>query len=252
MHGVLGISDTLAPMKLVKLLANLGYGSRKDAEKLILSGAVTDADGKAYGKKDSVDPEQVRVLGEALDPLAPLVIVINKPEGFTCSTEDPGETVYDLLPPRFSDRNPGLNPVGRLDKDTTGMLLMSDDGKFLHQVIHPKSGCLKVYHVWLDRPLEGNEGEVFGSGELVLESDTKPLLAAGFEAIGEKQALVTLHEGRYHQVRRMFAAVGNQVLGLRRISTGGFKLPEELAEGEWRMVSEAEIEELFGRAMHSP
>lgn len=233
-------------MKLIRLLANLGYGSRKEADRLIRSGAVTDSAGKPFGPKDAAEPSEVRVNGEALDPAAPLVIVMHKPAGFTCSTEDPGETIYDLLPPRFSRRNPGLNPVGRLDKDTTGMLLMSDDGKFLHQVIHPKSGCLKVYHATLDRPLEGNEAEIFGSGEFLLESDPKPLLPAGFEALGEKEALVTLHEGRYHQVRRMFAAVGNHVLGLKRISIGGFSLPEELAEGEWRAVSEREIAMLFG------
>jgi 16S rRNA pseudouridine516 synthase len=232
-------------MKLVKLLANLGYGSRKEAEKLIKGGVVTDADGKVLGTKDFPGVENVRVLGEVLDPFAPLVIVMNKPDGYTCSTDDPGETVYDLLPPRFSKRNPGLNTVGRLDKDTTGMLLMTDDGKFLHQVIHPKSGCLKVYHALLDRPLTGGEGETFGSGELLLESDAKPLLPAGFEALGEKEALVTLHEGRYHQVRRMFAAVGNHVVSLKRISIGGFKLPEELEEGEWRVVSEEEKALLF-------
>jgi 16S rRNA pseudouridine516 synthase len=232
-------------MKLVKLLANLGYGSRKEAEKLIKGGVVTDADGNVLGTKDFPGVENVRVLGEVLDPGAPLVIVMNKPDGYTCSTEDPGETVYDLLPPRFSKRNPGLNTVGRLDKDTTGMLLMTDDGKFLHQVIHPKSGCLKVYHAVLDRPLTGAEGETFGSGELLLESDVKPLLPAGFEALGEKEALVTLHEGRYHQVRRMFAAVGNHVVALKRISIGGFKLPEELEEGEWRVVSEEEKALLF-------
>lgn len=234
-------------MKLVKLLANLGYGSRKEADKLIRSGAVTDLAGNALTAKDFPGADKVLVAGEELDPPAPLVIVINKPAGFTCSTEDPGDTIYDLLPPRFSKRNPGLNPVGRLDKDTTGMLLMSDDGKFLHQVIHPKSGCLKIYHVTLDRPLRGDEGEVFGSGELLLESDVKPLLPAGFEALGEREALVTLHEGRYHQVRRMFAAVGNHVLGLKRISIGGLKLPGELAEGEWRVVSEGEKAALFGK-----
>lgn len=234
-------------MKLVKLLANLGYGSRKDADKLIKSGVVTDDEGNPLSTKDFPGAEKVRVLGEELDPVAPLVIMINKPEGYTCSTEDPGDTVYDLLPPRFSKRNPGLNPVGRLDKETSGLLLMSDDGKFLHQVIHPKSGCLKVYHVVIDRPLQGNEGGVFGSGELLLESETKPLLAAGFEVLGEKEALVTLHEGRYHQVRRMFAAVGNHVVALKRISIGGLKLPEDLAESEWRIVSEGEKACLFGK-----
>jgi 16S rRNA pseudouridine516 synthase len=232
-------------MKLVKLLANLGYGSRKEVEKLMKSGAITDSGGKILGTKDFPGAENVRVLGEELDPSSPLVIVMNKPDGYTCSTEDPGETIYDLLPPRFSKRKPGLNPVGRLDKDTTGLLLMTDDGKFLHQVIHPKSNCLKVYHVLLARPLRGDECKVFGSGELLLESETKPLLPAGFEALSEKEALVTLHEGRYHQVRRMFAAVGNHVVSLKRISIGGLKLPEELAEGEWRVISDEERAVLF-------
>lgn len=235
-------------MKLVKLLANLGYGSRKEVDRMIRSGVVTDSMGNTLGTKDFPGAENVRMNGEELDPAFPLVIVMNKPDGFTCSTEDPGDTVYDLLPPRFSQRNPGLNCVGRLDKDTTGMLLMSDDGKFLHKVIHPKSNCLKVYHAILDRPLSGNEAELFGSGEFVLESDTSPLLPAGFEALGEKEALITLHEGRYHQVRRMFAAAGNHVLGLKRISIGGFKLPEELEEGEWREVSEQEKAALFENA----
>lgn len=232
-------------MKLIKLLANLGYGSRREVDKLIRSGAVTQADGTPYKHKDSADPDAVRVNGESLDPLAPLVIVMHKPEGFTCSTEDPGETVYDLLPPRFANRNPGLNPAGRLDKDTTGMLLMTDDGKLLHQVIHPKSACYKVYHVWLDRPLNGSEAEQFASGEMMLESEVKPLQPAGFEALSETEALVTLHEGRYHQVRRMFAATGNHVLRLKRISIGGLTLPEELELGEWRELTEAEVSKIF-------
>lgn len=235
-------------MKLVKLLANLGYGSRKEVDKLIRGGVVTNPAGDVYKPKDDAEPDEVRVAGEPLDLMAPLVLVMHKPAGFTCSTEDPGDTIYDLLPPRFTKRNPGLNPVGRLDKDTTGMLLMSDDGKFLHQVIHPKSGCLKVYHAWLDRPLEGTEAALFSSGEMMLESETKPLLPAGFEAIDDKQALITLHEGRYHQVRRMFAAVGNHVLKLKRISIGGLQLPAELEEGEWRPLSKEEIGELFGNA----
>lgn len=232
-------------MKLVKLLANLGYGSRKEVDRMIRSGVVTDSEGNPLGAKDFPGADNVRVLGEELDSAFPLVIVMNKPDGFTCSTEDPGETIYDLLPLRFAKRNPGLNSVGRLDKDTKGMLLMTDDGKFLHKVIHPKSSCLKVYHATLDRPLTGNEGELFGSGGFVLESDPKPLLPAGFEALGEKEALITLHEGRYHQVRRMFAATGNHVLGLKRISIGGFALPEDLEEGEWRVVSEEEKVLLF-------
>ena len=237
-----------AQMKLIKLLANLGYGSRKEVTRMIRSGVVTDSSGEPLGTKDFPGAENIRVLGEELDPGFPLVIIMNKPEGFTCSSEDPGDTVYDLLPPRLSKRNPGLNCVGRLDKDTKGMLLMSDDGKFLHKVIHPKSNCLKVYHTVLDRPLFGNEAELFGSGEFILESDTSPLLPAGFEATGEKEALITLHEGRYHQVRRMFAAAGNHVLDLKRISIGGLTLPEDLEEGEWRPVTVEEKAALFANS----
>ena len=232
-------------MKLVKLLANLGYDSRKEVQRLIRSGAVTDADGKVLGENDVPPHDQIFFRGEELDPPAPLVIMLHKPDGYTCSSEDPGSTIYDLLPPRFSQRNPGLNPIGRLDKDTTGLLLMTDDGKLLHKIIHPKSNCLKVYQASLDRPLEGHEDELFSSGTLVLNSETRPLLPAKLEVLGEREALVTLHEGRYHQVRRMFAAAGNHVLGLKRISIGGLKMPDDLEEGDWRVLTPEELADLF-------
>ena len=179
-------------MKLVKLLANLGYGSRKEVQRLIRSGAVTDDTGRVLGENEVPPHGQIRFRGEELDPPAPLVIILNKPDGYTCSSEDPGSTIYDLLPPRFALRNPGLNPMGRLDKDTTGLLLLTDDGKLLHKIIHPKSGCLKVYQVGLDRPIEGHEAELFASGTLVLNSESRPLLPAKLEVIGEKEARVTL------------------------------------------------------------
>jgi len=232
-------------MKLVKLLANLGYGSRKEVQQVIRMGAVTDDQGKELTAKDFLPHEQIRFRGEVLDPVSPLTLILNKPDGYTCSSEDPGATIYDLLPERFAHRKPGINPVGRLDKDTTGMLLLTDDGKLLHKIIHPKSNCLKVYHATLDRPLEGHEKELFESGELILNNDSKPLLPAGYEALGEKEAHVTLHEGRYHQVRRMFAAAGNHVTALNRVSIGGLQLPNDLEEGAWRFLNEEEIESIF-------
>ncbi len=238
-------------MKLVKLLANLGYGSRKEAQRLIRAGAVTDDTGRVLGEGELPPHERIRVRGEPLDPPSPLVLALNKPDGYTCSRDDPGATIYDLLPPRFACRNPGLNPVGRLDKDTTGLLLLTDDGKLLHRIIHPKSGCLKVYHATLDRPLEGHEAGLFASGTLLLNSETKPLLPARLEALGEKEVLVTLHEGRYHQVRRMFAAAGNHVLALQRISIGGLRLPADLAEGDWRTLTAAEIAAVFSEKFPS-
>ena len=232
-------------MKLVKLLANLGYGSRKEVQRLIRAGAVTDINGKVLGENNVPPINQILFHGEALDPPSPLVIMLHKPDGFTCSSEDPGRTIYELLPERFALRNPGLNPIGRLDKDTTGLLLMTDDGILLHKIIHPKSNCLKVYHVTLDRPLEGHEADVFASGSLVLASETRPLLPAKLEVLGEKEALITLHEGRYHQVRRMFAAAGNHVTGLKRISIGGLQLPDSLEEGSWRALEPEELARIF-------
>ena len=235
-------------MKLVKLLANLGYGSRKEVQRLIRSGAVTDDSGRVLTETGFPPHDRIRFRGEELDPLAPLTIMLHKPDGYTCSADDPGSIIYDLLPERFAHRNPGLNPVGRLDKDTTGLLLMTDDGKLLHRIIHPKSHCLKVYHATLARPLEGHEGELFASGTLMLHGESRPLLPAGFEKLGDREALVTLHEGRYHQVRRMFAAAGNHVETLKRIAIGGLKLPDDLAEGEWRVLSADDLAAVFGLA----
>jgi 16S rRNA pseudouridine516 synthase len=157
-----------------------------------------------------------------------------------------------LLPERFALRKPPLSPVGRLDKDTGGLLLLTDDGQWLHRVIHPKSGCLKVYQALLDRPLQGDEAALFASGTLVLRNETKPLLPAKLEPLGERVALVTLHEGRYHQVRRMFAAAGNHVLELRRVRIGGLDLPADLPEGGWRPLREDERLAVFAGPTANP
>jgi 16S rRNA pseudouridine516 synthase len=228
-------------MKLVKLLANLGYGSRSQVERHLRSGAVTDVTGKVLGTRDFPPHEEILFKGEPLDLPAPLTLVFHKPDGYTCSTDDPGDTIYDLLPARYALRNPILSPVGRLDKDTTGMLLMTDDGKLLHRLISPKHHVPKRYQVTLDRPLEGHEGELFSSGTLVLRGEEKALLPAKMEVLGDKEAMITLEEGRYHQVRRMFAAAGNHVVALKRVAVGGLSLPDDLAEGEWRTLSEEEI-----------
>ena len=239
-------------MKLIKLLANLGYGSRKEVQRLIRAGAVTDDLGNVLDEGDFPPHAAIRFRGEALDPPFPLLLMLNKPDAYTCSADDPGATIYDLLPPRFGLRNPMLSPVGRLDKDTTGLLLLTDDGQLLHKIIHPKSGCLKVYQAVLDRPLEGHEAALFASGELVLKSETKPLLPARLEILDEKQVRVTLHEGRYHQVRRMFAAAGNHVLALQRIAIGGLHLPADLAEGGWRELTADERARIFGGTPGAP
>lgn len=235
-------------MKLVRLLANLGYGSRREVQPWIKSGAVTDLDGNILGVADSTPHDQILFRGEPLDPPSPLTILLHKPDGYTCSADDPGAVVYDLLPGRFADRKPGLNPVGRLDKDTTGLLLLTDDGQLLHRIIHPKSGCRKTYDVTLDRPLTGEEAAVFSSGTLLLNGENKPLMPATIIPLGDRQARVSIQEGRYHQVRRMFAAVGNHVLNLRRIAIGGLNLPADLEEGDWRIATPDQITAVFSTA----
>ncbi|MFU8892277.1 MAG: pseudouridine synthase [Luteolibacter sp.] len=228
-------------MTLIRLLANLGYGSRREVEKMIRTGVVTDAAGNAVNDKSRIGRDDLRVAGEPLDPPAPMVLMMHKPVGVTCSHEDPGALVFDLLPARFLRRNPPISSVGRLDKETTGLLLLTDDGQLLHRLISPKSQCPKTYIATLDRPLRGDEGAIFASGELMLNGETKPLLPAEMTVIDEHTARLVIHEGRYHQVRRMFAACGNHVTSLHRTRIGLLELPADLAPGEWRVATEEEI-----------
>jgi 16S rRNA pseudouridine516 synthase len=227
-------------MKLVKHLANLGYGSRKEMMALIRNGRITDAAGGELDFDTTIAHKDIRFDGKPLDPDASAVIMLNKPLGVTCSTKDPGRIVYDILPMRWRFRKPPISPIGRLDRDTSGLLLFTADGAFLHRVISPKSNVPKVYEVTLARPLQGNEAAVFASGTMMLESETKPLLPAELTVTGEKTARLTLHEGRYHQVRRMFAAIGNHVEALHRSTIGALTLGD-LAEGQWRELTAEEI-----------
>ena len=231
-------------MKLVKHLANLGYGSRKEVAWLFREGRVTDAAGEVLYADDPLEHDNVRVDGEPLDPPQGLVLMLNKPAGCTCSAKDRGRVVYDLLPPRFRLRDPALSTVGRLDRDTTGLLLLTDDGLLLHRIVSPKSKLPKVYEASLANDLRGDEAALFASGTLLLESETTPLLPAELEVLGPRHARLTLHEGRYHQVRRMFAATGNHVEALHRPRVGGLDLGG-LAEGEWRALDAADLARLF-------
>ncbi len=227
-------------MKLVKHLANLGYGSRKEVMAMIDNGRFTDAAGNEIDQNTDIAHGDLRFDGARLDPDASAVIMLNKPLGVTCSTKDPGRIVYDILPMRWRFRKPPVSPIGRLDRDTSGLLLFTADGAFLHRVISPKSNVPKVYEATLARPIEGHEAALFASGTMMLESETKPLLPAELVVTGEKTARLTLHEGRYHQVRRMFAAIGNHVEALHRSMIGTLTLGD-LPEGEWRELTADEI-----------
>ncbi|RZA08423.1 MAG: 16S rRNA pseudouridine(516) synthase [Proteobacteria bacterium] len=237
-------------LRLDRLLANLGYGSRREVQGLLSRGLV-ELDGTPLKKGDQIIlveedlPTRLKVRGEELDPLTGLHLIMNKPLAYTCSHKEKGEVVYDLLPERWKARNPVLATVGRLDKDTTGLLLLTDDGNLLHRITSPKKAIAKRYHAKLARPLDGKEAALFASGDLVLEGDEKALMPAELEVLGPQEAILTIREGRYHQVRRMFAAAGNHVETLHRLSIGSLSLPDDLAPGDFRVVTAAELEKVF-------
>ncbi len=231
-------------MKLIKHLANLGYGSRKEVQKLLRMGVFTDADGAALDDDSGIGHDDIRYKGKALDPDFGAVLLLNKPTGFVCSTRDRGRLVYELLPERFSARKPVLSTIGRLDADTSGLLLFTDDGDYLHRIISPRNHVAKIYNVTLARPIEGHEAAIFAAGTLMLESEKTPLKPAEMEVTGTHTARLTLYEGRYHQVRRMFAAVGNHVEALHRAQMGNLTLGA-LKSGKWRRLSQAEADALI-------
>lgn len=234
-------------MKLVKLIANLGYGSRKEVAAMFREGRITDPNGEVLYADDRVEHGAIRLDREPLDPPPGLLLMLHKPVGYTCSTKDAGHIVYELVPQRFLQRSPIVSTVGRLDRDTSGLLLMTDDGVLLHRIVSPKAQVAKVYEVTLARDLRGDEPQIFAGGKLKLESEKTPCAPADLEIIDPRHARLTLREGRYHQARRMFAAVGNHVEVLHRSRVGGLELGE-LPVGEWRLLDAADQARLFGKS----
>jgi 16S rRNA pseudouridine516 synthase len=225
-----------------KLLGSMGYGSRTEMARLGKAGGIVldGVDLTDVSRRIPVTPDlpaRMAIDGQPLDPVPGLVMMLHKPLGMTCSRKEDGALVYDVLPPRWRRRDPAISTIGRLDKQTTGLLLLTDDGDLLHRVISPRRHVAKVYRATLARPLTGAEGEVFAAGGLVLEGEDKPLSPAVLEVLSPTEARLTVTEGRYHMVRRMFAAVGNHVEGLHRERVGGLVLPDDLAPGDWRTLA---------------
>lgn len=231
-------------MRLVRLIANLGYGSRKDVAWMFREGRITGPDGEVLYADDKVEHAQIHIDGEPLDPPAGIILMMHKPLGVTCSRKDPGRVVYDLLPPRYRLRDPALSTVGRLDRDTSGLLLFTDDGALLHRIISPRANVTKVYEATLAQDLRGDEQALFASGTLMLESETTPLLPAKLEILAPRHARLFITEGRYHQVRRMFAAIGNHVETLQRTAIGRLPL-EGVQPGGWRQLDADDIARIF-------
>ena len=220
-------------IRLDKVLSNLGYCSRKEVQALIRSGALTRRDGTKFKKaKDKWDPDDILLDGEELDPRE-LLLMMHKPSGYTCSHRDRPPLIFDLLPERYAQRDPKLFCVGRLDKDTTGLILLTDNGQLLHRLISPSWKVEKVYQVEAEGPVTQEQTERLAAGGWCLPDDDKPLAPARCRKTGEKSLELVLTEGRYHQVKRMMEAVGNPLLHLHRSRFADWVVGD-LKPGEWR------------------
>lgn len=232
--------------RLDKLLAATGRWSRREAKTLVKEGRVLVDGIPALRAEDKVDPERsaVQVDGGDIGYVRHTYIMLHKPAGVLSATEDSRqETVLDLLPQELRRR--GLFPVGRLDKDTEGLLLLTDDGDLAHRLLSPKKHVDKVYYARLDRPLGEADRTAFAQGITLAEGYR--CMPAELALLGNgTEALITLREGKFHQVKRMTAARGSQVLCLRRLRMGPLTLDEALAPGQWRSLTREEIEKIGG------
>lgn len=236
-------------LRLDRLLSNLGYGSRKEIMAFVQAGRVA-LHGNTVTKVDQrIVLADVRSGALTLDDApvdlpAPLTIMLHKPRGYTCSHDESGALVYDLLPSRWKKRKPTLSCAGRLDKDSTGQVILTDDGDLLHRIIHPKGHAAKQYAVTVEDDLRGDEAALFATGTFVLQGDVKPLKPALWTPTGARSGQLVLHEGRFHQIRRMFATLGNQVVALHRYQTGYLPLTD-LEPGEYRVLNARDVQKIW-------
>ena len=223
--------------RLDQLLSNLGYCSRREARAWIDAGRVTVRGQPAEDASQKAAPSDVRVDGEPLDHPEGLLLLLHKPVGLVCSHEErEGPSVYSLLPERWRRRNPIVTSIGRLDKDTSGLLLLTDQSPLVHRLTSPKHKVPKVYRALVDRDLTPELGPLFASGTLKLAGEKDACAPAELRIVAPREAELTLIEGRYHQVRRMFSACGANVLTLHRERFGPLELGE-LPAGKWRELS---------------
>lgn len=229
--------------RLDKVLSNMGYGSRKDVKKIIKEGRVTVND-KIIIKNDfKVDPnnDKIKLDGEEIFYIKYIYIMMNKPKGLVSSTDDPvNRTVLELLAKEYLIFNPF--PAGRLDKDTEGLLILTNDGKLAHSLLSPKKGVDKTYYVEVDgfvekiHRMQFNEGIILDDGYKTLPGKLE-IIESNFIS----KVKLTIKEGKFHQVKRMFQSLDMEVVYLKRISMGQLKLDESLKLGDYRELTEEEI-----------
>ncbi len=217
-----------------QLLANLGYCPRSKAREWIASGSVTLKSGSITHPNLKIHPDDLLINGEPPDCPNGILVMLHKPLGYVCShASGEGSTIYDLLPKRWLQRNPKPVSIGRLDKDTSGLLLITDQTQLVHRMTSPKHKIPKVYHATVNRDLTPELVQIFARGELKLEDEDKPCLPATLRITSPREAELIMTEGRYHQVRRMFSAVGCEVITLHRSRIGNYELGN-LQSGQYR------------------
>lgn len=225
--------------RLDKQLASTGRWSRSEVKRLVREGRVL-VDGRvAVSAEEKCDAESasITVDSEAVCLRQFVYVMLNKPAGVLSATEDgQGRTVLDLLPREYQKR--GLFPVGRLDKDTEGLLLLTDDGSLAHDLLSPKKHVDKLYFARVEGALDDADCVAFAEGMTL--GDGLHCLPAVLRIVAPDEALVTLHEGKFHQIKRMFAARGKPVVYLKRLAMGPLTLDEGLTPGEWRELTDAE------------
>lgn len=235
----------MAQERLDKLLSSTGHWSRKEVKEMIRQGRVSVDGVKAKKPEDKCDPSlaAITVDGQAVDCAPFVYLMLHKPAGLLSATEDRDQkTVLDLLPEHLRRR--GLFPVGRLDKDTEGLLILTDDGPLAHRLLSPKNHVDKLYYAEVDGQLETEDILAFQQGMTL--GDGLECMPAGLEILeGGERCLVTLREGKYHQVKRMLAARGKPVTYLKRLSMGNLKLDEDLEKGQWRALRPEELKALI-------
>ncbi len=230
---------------LVRVLAALGCGSRKECTAFVRHGRVRVGGEVAEHPQQMVETEglEIELDGERLESTAPLYLMLNKPLGYECSTRPSLHAgILSILPERFEVR--GVQPAGRLDVETTGLLLLSDDGAFLHHVTSPKRKITKTYLVHTEEIIEDSAIESLLKG-VVLTGDDFATVALSVERLEDPHALrLVIDHGRYHVVRRMIAAIGGTVTSLHREKIGDVSLPDDLKPGTWRLLTSAELDAL--------
>ncbi|WP_273851116.1 pseudouridine synthase [Guptibacillus spartinae] len=229
-------------MRLDKLLANMGYGTRKEVKKLLKTGVVRVDEEVTKDAKQHVDPEanHVTVYEETVEYREFIYLMMNKPAGVISATEDEEETVIDILIPEDQVFEPF--PVGRLDKDTEGLLIITNDGKLAHHLTSPKHHVPKTYFARIKGVVTEEDVRSFEKGVTLDDGyETKPGELAILHAGEESEIELTIHEGKFHQVKRMFEAVGKKVIYLQRIQMGDIHLDRDLEPGEYRELTEEEV-----------